>query len=355
MKAILAILLFCFSLVAQTTVAVYNLEGTDLSPSDLSGLSNRLRAELFKTGKFTVVERSQMDQILTEQGVQLSACTSSECAVEVGQILNVEKVVVGSIEKVGSSLVADVRLVDVRLAKVEQVASSDCRDCSIDDLLRNSMSDLAVQLSGEKVTKSSRLNRSGPRIKGVRIIPGFQVYMNRDLYAAPSDTFVSEHVLWHPESIVDSLKFGDRSDKKSFPFVTLDLGLVTRNDWYVGLYGQLFYAGAMVVFAKEFNPREHLSFRTGILGGVLADMRTEVDHLQIASPDIQVAVGNDRVRCSLNAKLWFAYIEEYNTNAIQIKSINRWIDVERFNPQLSPAVSLRTEFFIPNIRKLREP
>ena len=58
---IFAVFVFVFSLFAQEkqNIAVMELEGNGVSKTDIIGLSNRLRTELFKTRKYFVIERSQ--------------------------------------------------------------------------------------------------------------------------------------------------------------------------------------------------------------------------------------------------------------------------------------------------------
>ena len=85
----------------KINIAVMELDGNGISSTDIIGLSNRLRTELFKTDKFDVIERSKVDEILKEQGFQKTGCTNSDCAVEVGQLIGVKVIIVGSID--GSS------------------------------------------------------------------------------------------------------------------------------------------------------------------------------------------------------------------------------------------------------------
>lgn len=82
------------------------------------GLSDTLRTSFFKTGKFTVLERTKMDEILKEQKFQLTGCTTTECAVEIGKILNVNYIVVGSVSKIGKEYVLNIRIVDVESSEV---------------------------------------------------------------------------------------------------------------------------------------------------------------------------------------------------------------------------------------------
>ena len=96
----LIFLLIPIMVLAQTggriNVAVMDLEATGgVAETDKRMLSDRLRTELLNTGRFKVIERNSMENILTEQGFQLTDCTSDECVIEVGQLLGVERMIAG--------------------------------------------------------------------------------------------------------------------------------------------------------------------------------------------------------------------------------------------------------------------
>jgi hypothetical protein len=76
----------------RLNIAVLDLDPTGVSKEESRFLSDRLRTELFETGGFQVVEREKMEEILKEQGFQNTGCTSVECAVEIGQLLNVRRI-----------------------------------------------------------------------------------------------------------------------------------------------------------------------------------------------------------------------------------------------------------------------
>ena len=84
-------------------VAILDLEGRGISEMEAQTLTDRMRSELVNTGAVTIVERSQMQEILEEQGFQQTGCTSDECAVEVGKLLGVQNMITGSIGKIGTS------------------------------------------------------------------------------------------------------------------------------------------------------------------------------------------------------------------------------------------------------------
>jgi TolB-like protein len=103
----------------KTNIAVIDLNSHGgLTQSEISSLSDRLRSLLVRTNAFDVVDRGQMEEILKEQGFQMSGCTSAECAVEAGQILGVEEMITGSIGKIGRLYTIDIVLIDVETARI---------------------------------------------------------------------------------------------------------------------------------------------------------------------------------------------------------------------------------------------
>lgn len=119
-------------------IAILNLGANGISRPEVNALTNRLGIEMFNTGRFSILERSQMEEILKEQGFQQSGCTSSECALEAGQLLNVEQMVTGSISKVGEIYSVEVRLIDVESGKIVAVGVEDIRG-GIEDVLTSGM------------------------------------------------------------------------------------------------------------------------------------------------------------------------------------------------------------------------
>jgi len=116
---LIGLLLIAFtSAFAQPQIAVLALRADGLPESQTATLSDVLRSEISKTGKFVALERSQMDLILKEQGFQQSGCTDANCAVEVGQLLSVQNMVLGSIGLVGETYTINARLVDVGSGRI---------------------------------------------------------------------------------------------------------------------------------------------------------------------------------------------------------------------------------------------
>jgi TolB-like protein len=131
----------------KTTVAILDLEPKGVPETEVSALSDRLRTELFRTGTFDAMERGKMQDILKEQGFQQSgACNTDACAVEVGQLIGVEKMISGSLGKVGKTYTVNIRMIDVRTGRIERSVTEDYTG-EIDKLLTTVMKNVANTLA----------------------------------------------------------------------------------------------------------------------------------------------------------------------------------------------------------------
>ncbi len=102
---------------AERTIAVANFDPQGVSATDAAIISDMLRSRLIKEGAFNVIEKANMDKVLQEQAFQQTGCTTSECAVKLGKILNVKYLVVGSFGKLLDRYVVSMRVVDIETAK----------------------------------------------------------------------------------------------------------------------------------------------------------------------------------------------------------------------------------------------
>ncbi len=148
-RLIIPIIILQVTLVfSQTTVAVIDFDANGVSVSEARALTDRLRTELFNTGKFTVVERGMMEEVLEEQGFQQSGCTSNECIVEVGMLVGVEQMVGGSINKVGNVFSVSARMISIETGKMLISATIDHKG-DIGDVLTIGMRNISLQLVGK--------------------------------------------------------------------------------------------------------------------------------------------------------------------------------------------------------------
>lgn len=109
----------------KRSVAVLELQSSGgVTKSEIVALTNRFRGILVSTQVFDVLEREKMSEILKEQDFIMSDnCNSSQCAVQVGQLLGVETMIAGDIGKVGTVYTIDLRIINVESGKIENTQS----------------------------------------------------------------------------------------------------------------------------------------------------------------------------------------------------------------------------------------
>jgi hypothetical protein len=182
-----------------------------------------------------------MESILQEQGFQLSGCTSTECAVEAGKLLGVEKMVTGSVGKIGDLYNINIRLFDVGTGQIENTVSHK-HEGSVEDLL-DVINQVGIELAstntpfrpGDKVEKQDTVidgnqedflnasyssgNRIGlwlginfPRTskisevgKGIRLGIYYRVHLLSHLYLHPELSYVTSVIEYYEPD--DILKF----------------------------------------------------------------------------------------------------------------------------------------------------
>ncbi len=149
------------------TVAVIEFEGLGITKTEVKSLTNRLRSNLVSSGEYDVIERGQMNEILEEQGFQLSGCTSESCMVEAGQLLGVQFMLAGSISLIGSTYSVEMRFINIETGKIFKAANYDMEG-TIDQLLTYGMIRSINILLGKEMAfevKKSKTKDDKPTIK----------------------------------------------------------------------------------------------------------------------------------------------------------------------------------------------
>ena len=86
-----------------------------------------------------------MQEVLKEQGFQQPGCTTDECIVEIGRLIGVEKIISGSISKIGNIYSVSSRIVNVETGEIENTAVFD-HTGNIGQLLTEGMRMIAIGL-----------------------------------------------------------------------------------------------------------------------------------------------------------------------------------------------------------------
>ena len=129
------------------TLAILDFEGIGVSAEEARVLTNRLGTHMVQLGRYQVIERGQIEQILTEQDFQLTGCTSNECAVEIGQLIGAQQMLAGSFGKLGTVYTIDMRIIDVLTGRITKTTSYDIEG-SINLLLTEGLAEAVRRIAG---------------------------------------------------------------------------------------------------------------------------------------------------------------------------------------------------------------
>jgi TolB-like protein len=124
-------------------IAVSDFDGRGVDASLAIAVSEFLRTDLVAIPAYNVIDRNNMQMIVKEQEFQQTGCTTQECAIQLGKLLNVQKMVIGTVSKVGSKFYVSVKLVSVETSVTELAAEE---EASSEDGLRAAVKRIAAQL-----------------------------------------------------------------------------------------------------------------------------------------------------------------------------------------------------------------
>ena len=112
----------------KITIAVLDFEAKNIGQQSADAVTDLLRTELFNSGRFKVIERERVKRIIEEQRFQSSGLTDSDKVVELGRLLNVQKIMIGTVNLLGSDYyVVNTRMVDVQSGQVDLAEKTECQ------------------------------------------------------------------------------------------------------------------------------------------------------------------------------------------------------------------------------------
>ena len=175
MKKIFLLSVICLMALAMQAqkCAVLEFRGAkSVSVSDVDGISEMFMT-YFRPAGYTMVERAQIDKVISEQGFQRSNLTDDQ-VVEIGRILNVSKVVVGKISKLGGQYQVDVRVVDVKLGNYIPEGATFAGDyrTNVRNLANKLASKIAIK-SGPTVQATSNPSTTTKSRSTVEVVYGY--------------------------------------------------------------------------------------------------------------------------------------------------------------------------------------
>ncbi len=161
----------------RKVLAVPAIEAKGVSESIASTCRNILEAALIKTGAYSVMSYTDVEEILEAQAFSLSGCTDDSCAIEIGELLSAEKIVVGSLDGIGEAMVLTIRLVDVEKGNIEKAEVIDID--KLENLQRQSFT-AAYNLCGLKYIAGTDLSVKEKGSLYITAPEGMELYVYLD-------------------------------------------------------------------------------------------------------------------------------------------------------------------------------
>lgn len=143
------------SVAAQTNkIAVLDFKASvGISQQDVNGISS-IFITYFSPQGWTLVERTQIDKVISEQGFQKSSMTESQM-VRVGRILNLKKIVIGDVNVISGSYNLDVRVVDVESGTISAKDGASWSGSSYRSLMQTLATRLANKIAITQTSTST--------------------------------------------------------------------------------------------------------------------------------------------------------------------------------------------------------
>lgn len=178
------------------TLAILDLVSNGISPVEAVGISDKLRVHISRLIKspeylntrgkdwYAIVERTQMDKILDQYAIQ-NTCVSDSCAIEFGKMLQVDRIIVGTISLVGKTYSVTARVVDVETGRA--LADADHQyNGSIDNVLKK----VIVQVGDELFIGKRKSHKELYLVAGAIVAGGAAYYFSQPPEKKPPGTLV---------------------------------------------------------------------------------------------------------------------------------------------------------------------
>jgi len=132
--AFLVVIIFIFTgiLYAQEisnsnkiNIAFLGFNARDIPPSGGDILSDLVRDELVKSGKYNVIDRENTELLLEEIAFQHTDLTDQTSVASIGNLLGVRKLMTGTIGKLGELSIITLRIINVETSLIERVETEE--------------------------------------------------------------------------------------------------------------------------------------------------------------------------------------------------------------------------------------
>jgi len=228
------------------------MAGVGRTQQQVDGLSDMLTASLFETGQFTIVERTQVNKIISERNFQKSNLSNTQMKT-IGNILGVDALLIGTVnftvrertlENVNTDTAKGEYNVDIRLVSTEtgEILSASGGNQYGNQTERNLMRTIAHELTENLIVLNTGSNQ-----KGVVTLYGY-------LYVYPEDLGKFSTI---PQAIITAINKNNTHGFNDWRLPTEEeMALLNSNKAKLGMLNNTIYA-----YDKSFNNSGSFSVR----------------------------------------------------------------------------------------------
>jgi serine/threonine-protein kinase len=120
---------------AKTSVAIYPIKAVGAVDKSIAAtFSSLLNHELTQSPKLIVIKESMLEEVMKRQAMNISdLCDDTVCQVEIGKLVQAQKMITGELSKMGANFFLTLDVVDVRSGALEWSGKEKC-SCTEDQL-----------------------------------------------------------------------------------------------------------------------------------------------------------------------------------------------------------------------------
>jgi ankyrin repeat protein len=114
---------------ARTSIAVYAIRAKGKADVSLGpAMTSLLITNLSESPRLKVIEEEMLKVVMERQAMNTSdLCDSTQCQVEIGKLVQAQKMVVGELLKLGESYILTLRITDIQAGTVDTSIKRECR------------------------------------------------------------------------------------------------------------------------------------------------------------------------------------------------------------------------------------
>jgi len=152
---ILSLCSFLFPQDGKLAVSILDFTGEDVSDKLLRACYQKLETSLIESNQYTVIAKNQRDEILKEMKFQNSGVCDEECAVEIGQLVGAEYLMLGDIIGFADLYQINIKIVNIEKGDVVEKVTKEIQG-NLSDLL-SGMAESSREITRRIVTGGGQI------------------------------------------------------------------------------------------------------------------------------------------------------------------------------------------------------